>query len=165
MCSAIDYTANNCLSTSGSFVCNQNKAAVKETIEHLGLAACFFGNNGTAAFNGQHGGLCKAVHAFIKTTDELTKTFPKGPGLANHDVIEWSTKTVAAWAQQKDTQAGPYSSWRTNGMDATPASNTTYQATDQDPGCCAGNATYKDMGNPYNYNAVTGCAPSDTART
>lgn len=164
MCSQIDYGAQSCLKDSGSFLCQQNTFMVKQAAETLGIEACFFGDDGTISFNGEHGGLCRAVNAFIRSTDELTKKHPSGPALANHDVVGWNTNNVPAWA--KAGVGGPHVSWR-NGSDYSSldpwswSTNTTYMAVNTSEGCCAGNATYQDIGDPYYYNAVTGCASTD----
>ena len=73
----LNYGANTCFQKTGSFLCDSNSDEVQQTIRTLGLEACFSGKSGTAKYNGEHGGLCRAVYAFINSTDALTARFPK----------------------------------------------------------------------------------------
>ena len=114
-------------------------ATVGRTLKALGVQECFDGPS--SACQSSAGRPCQAVCAFMSAFDELITRFPAGPAFAKHAV-------VGSAISRK------YSSWRKGGVVATPA-NDTYM----------GSANFQNLGDPYFYNAVSGWAMCDIART
>ena len=109
------------------------------TLKALGVQECFDGPS--FACQSLAGRPCQAICAFMSAFDELIFKFPAGPAFAKHAVVG-------------EAISRKYSSWRQGGVNATWATNKS-----------TGGATFNDLGRPYHFNAVTGWAMCDIART